>query len=161
MDRDAWRAPERLPQDDPRGACGRTDGGLPDLRSLRQGTSASGMGRWRSSRCMTCSQPALADSEPQPRYAALQEISKFWVWIPGRSLTPAEERTLAEWKGGLFVPVVHCLASRDVATRVATVACLGTLPMMTPRQVQSLMSTTPKSTSEGRRSARSRSGICC
>jgi HEAT repeat protein len=70
----------------------------------------------------------LADSEPQPRYAALQEISKFWVWIPGRSLTPAEEQTLAEWKGGLFIPVVHCLANRDVATRVATVACLGTLP---------------------------------
>jgi hypothetical protein len=71
----------------------------------------------------------LADSDPQPRYAALKEISRYWVWIPGRSLTPAEEQTLAEWKGGLYIPVVHCLASRDVATRVGTVACLGTLPI--------------------------------
>jgi HEAT repeat protein len=71
----------------------------------------------------------LSDADPQPRYAALREISKFWVWIPGRSLTPVEEQTLAEWKGGLYVPVVHCLASRDVATRVATVTCLGTLPI--------------------------------
>jgi hypothetical protein len=71
----------------------------------------------------------LAESDPQPRYAALQEISRFWVWIPGRSLTPVEEQTLAEWKGGLYIPVVHCLASRDVATRVATVACLGRLPI--------------------------------
>jgi HEAT repeats len=71
----------------------------------------------------------LADSDPQPRYSALQEISRFWVWIPGRSPTPAEEQTLAEWKGGIYIPVVHCLASRDVATRVATVACLGALPI--------------------------------
>jgi HEAT repeats len=72
---------------------------------------------------------ALTDAEARPRYAALQEISRFWVWIPGRSLTPAEEQVLAEWKGGLYVPVVHCLANRDVPTRVATVACLGTLPI--------------------------------
>jgi HEAT repeats/HEAT repeat associated with sister chromatid cohesion len=71
----------------------------------------------------------LADSDPQPRYAALQEISRCWVWIPGRSITPVEEQTLAEWKGGIYIPVLHCLASRDVATRVATVACLGTLPI--------------------------------
>jgi hypothetical protein len=72
---------------------------------------------------------ALSDNDLQPRYTALKEISRFWVWIPGRSPTPAEETTLAEWKGGLYVPVVHCLASRDTATRVATVACLGTLPI--------------------------------
>ena len=36
---------------------------------------------------------ALAESDPQPRYTALKEISKFWVWIPGRSLTPAEEQS--------------------------------------------------------------------
>ena len=72
---------------------------------------------------------SLGDDEPQPRYAALREISHYWVWIPGRSLTPAEEQILAEWKGGIYLPVVPCLASRDVPTRVATVTCLGTLPI--------------------------------
>ncbi len=72
---------------------------------------------------------SLADTDPMPRYAALQEIGRLWVWIPGRSITPMEEKALAEWKGGLYIPVVHCLASRDSATRVATVACLGTLPI--------------------------------
>jgi hypothetical protein len=72
---------------------------------------------------------ALADTDPRPRYAALQEISRLWVWIPGRSITPVEEQSLAEWKGGLYIPVVRCLASRDSATRVASVACLGTLPI--------------------------------
>jgi Tfp pilus assembly major pilin PilA len=72
---------------------------------------------------------SLNEAQAQPRYAALQEIRRFWVWIPGRSLTPFEEQTLAEWKGGLYVPVVHCLASRDVATRIATVSCLGALPI--------------------------------
>ena len=32
------------------------------------------------------------------------EISRLWVWIPGRSLTPFEEQTLAEWKGGFPRP---------------------------------------------------------
>ena len=71
----------------------------------------------------------LTESEPRPRYAGLQEISRLWVWIPGRSLTPFEEQTLAEWKGALYVPVVHCLASRDIATRIGTVTCLGKLPL--------------------------------
>ena len=72
---------------------------------------------------------SLNEAQAQPRYVALKEISRFWVWIPGRTPTPFEEQTLAEWKGGLYVPVVHCLASRDVATRIATVSCLGTLPI--------------------------------
>ncbi len=72
---------------------------------------------------------ALADVDPRPRYTALNEISRLWIWIPGRSITPVEEQSLAEWKGGLYTPVVRCLASRDSATRVATVACLGTLPI--------------------------------
>jgi HEAT repeat protein len=71
----------------------------------------------------------LTEAEPRPRYAALQEVSRLWVWIPGRSLTPFEEQTLAEWKGALYIPVVHCLASRDIATRIGTVTCLGTLPI--------------------------------
>jgi hypothetical protein len=72
---------------------------------------------------------SLADAAPVPRYAALVEISRFWVWIPGRSITPAEEQTLAEWKGGLYGPVLRCLASRDVQTRMTAVGCLGALPI--------------------------------
>jgi len=72
---------------------------------------------------------AMAESDPQPRCSSLKEIGQFWVWLPGRSLTPAEEQMLAEWKGGLYIPVVHCLASRDVATRVTAVACLALLPI--------------------------------
>jgi len=72
---------------------------------------------------------SLSDVDPAPRYAALVEISRLWVWIPGRSITPAEEQTLAEWKGGLYGPVLRCLASRDERTRMAAVGCLGTLPI--------------------------------
>jgi HEAT repeat protein len=36
---------------------------------------------------------------------------------------------LAEWKGGLYGPVVRCLAARDEHTRMAAVACLGALPI--------------------------------
>jgi HEAT repeats len=72
---------------------------------------------------------SLADADAAPRYAGLVEISRFWVWIPGRSITPAEEQTLAEWKGGLYGPVLRCLASREAQTRMAAVGCLGALPI--------------------------------
>lgn len=70
----------------------------------------------------------LSDSEPVVRVVGLNEVAKLWAWIPGRSLTPFEEQTLAEWKQALYQPVVRCLASRDSATRVSAVACLGALP---------------------------------
>jgi hypothetical protein len=70
----------------------------------------------------------LSDSEPVVRVVGLNEVAKLWAWIPGRSLTPFEEQTLAEWKQALYQPVVRCLASRDAATRVSAVACLGALP---------------------------------
>jgi hypothetical protein len=72
---------------------------------------------------------SLADSEILPRYTALVEASRLWVWIPGRSLTPFEEQTLGEWKAAIHVPVVRCLGARDPQTRVAAVACLGSLPI--------------------------------
>jgi HEAT repeats len=76
---------------------------------------------------------SLADADPVVRYAALAEISHLWVWIPGRSLMPVEEKALAEWKGKIYPSVVRCLACRDNAqTRVAAVACLGTLPLDGP-----------------------------
>jgi hypothetical protein len=71
----------------------------------------------------------LADSDANVRAAALDEIAKIWGWLPGRSLTPAEENRLASWKDGLYQPVVRSLGHRDPRTLVAAVACLGALPM--------------------------------
>ncbi len=64
-----------------------------------------------------------------PRYAALVEAGRLWVWMPGRSLTPFEEQTLGEWKAAIHKPVVRCLGARDPETRMAAVACLGNLPI--------------------------------
>jgi HEAT repeats len=72
---------------------------------------------------------SMADPERLPRVTALNEVARYWVWIPGRSLLSAEEQLLAEWKGGLYGPVVRCLAARDEHTRLAAVACLGALPI--------------------------------
>ncbi len=71
----------------------------------------------------------LADSNPDVRSAALVEIAKIWGWLPGRSLTPAEENGLANWKDGLYPPVVRALGHRDARTLVAAVSCLGSLPI--------------------------------
>ena len=49
--------------------------------------------------------------------------------MPGRSLTPFEEQTLGEWKAAIHMPVVRCLGARDPQTRMAAVACLGSLPI--------------------------------
>ena len=72
---------------------------------------------------------SLADSDKMPRYAALIEAGRLWVWMPGRSLTPLEEQTLGEWKAAIHKPVVRCLGARDFETRMAAVACLGSLPI--------------------------------
>ncbi len=72
---------------------------------------------------------SLSDSDPAPRITALTELARYWVWMPGRTLTPIEEKTLAEWKGGMYAPVVRCLAARDEQTRIGAVACLGSLPI--------------------------------
>jgi hypothetical protein len=71
----------------------------------------------------------FADADSNVRFIALGETSRFWVWMPGRSLTRAEEDALGLWKEGLHKPVVRCLASRDVRTRIAAIACLGYLPI--------------------------------
>ena len=72
---------------------------------------------------------SVSDPDPGPRYTALVEIGRLWIWIPGRSLMPFEEQTLADWKAALATPVVRCLASRDEQTRMAAVGCLGALPI--------------------------------
>jgi hypothetical protein len=71
----------------------------------------------------------LADADPGARVAALGEVSRLWGWLPGRSLTPAEENTLADWKDGLYPPVVRCLGQTDAPTLVAAVACIGAIPL--------------------------------
>jgi len=71
----------------------------------------------------------LNDNEPVVRVIGLNEVAKLWSWMPGRSLTPFEEQLLANWKQGMHQPVVRCLASRDSATRLSAVACLGALPI--------------------------------
>ena len=71
----------------------------------------------------------LMDKEPVVRVIGLNEVAKLWSWLPGRSLTELEERTLADWKMGFHQPVVRCLSSRDSATRLSAVACLGALPI--------------------------------
>ncbi len=72
---------------------------------------------------------AVEDADPYPRRSALAELAKLWVWVPGRTLMPVEEQALAEWKGAFHPGVVRTLASRDIATRVAAVACLGAPPI--------------------------------
>jgi HEAT repeat protein len=72
---------------------------------------------------------SLTDSDQNPRYTALAELGRFWVWIPGRPLIPVEEQALAEWKGKFLPLVVRCLAYDDAPTRMAAVACLGVLPI--------------------------------
>ncbi|APW60798.1 HEAT repeat domain-containing protein [Paludisphaera borealis] len=72
---------------------------------------------------------SLSDAEGFVRFTALNEIRRFWVWMPGRSLTPAEEQNLADWKEGLHRPVLRCLASDDGRTRIAAINTLGYLPV--------------------------------
>jgi HEAT repeat protein len=71
----------------------------------------------------------LDDKESNVRFIALGEVSRAWVWMPGRSLIDAEETALGNWKEALHRPVVRCLASNDVRTRIGAISCLGYLPI--------------------------------
>ncbi|MGZ3318474.1 MAG: HEAT repeat domain-containing protein, partial [Isosphaeraceae bacterium] len=71
----------------------------------------------------------LADADSNVRYIALEQVSRLWVWMPGRSLIEAEENSLGNWKEGLHRPVVRCLASTDIRTRIGAIFCLGSLPI--------------------------------
>lgn len=72
---------------------------------------------------------AFADADGNVRCAALEQSRRFWAWMPGRSMTPAEEDSLAEWKEAIHRPVVRCLASQDNFTRIAAIYSLGYLPI--------------------------------
>ena len=71
----------------------------------------------------------LADADSKVRYIALEQVSRLWVWMPGRSLIEAEENSLGNWKEGLHRPVVRCLGSTDISTRIGAIFCLGFLPI--------------------------------
>jgi HEAT repeat protein len=71
----------------------------------------------------------LADADSNVRFIALGEVSRLWVWVPGRSLIEAEENELGNWKESLHRPVLRCLASTDVRTRIGAISCLGYLPI--------------------------------
>jgi HEAT repeat protein len=71
----------------------------------------------------------LADADSNVRFIVLGEVSRFWVWMPGRSLVPVEEEALGRWKESFHQPVIRCLAIRDVRTRIAAIDCLGHLPI--------------------------------
>jgi hypothetical protein len=71
----------------------------------------------------------LADSDSNVRFIALGEVSRTWVWMPGRSLIEVEEDALGRWKEGMHRSVVRCLASPDIRTRIGAVSCLGYLPL--------------------------------
>src|SRR5437764_961990 len=71
----------------------------------------------------------LADPDLSVRAAGLVEVGRLWGWWPGRTPQKAELDVIAEWKGGLHVPVLRCLAEPSPKVRTAAVACLGLLPI--------------------------------
>src|SRR5579864_963901 len=63
------------------------------------------------------------------RVEALNDVSRLWLWSPGRDMMPVEEKVLAEWKEGFHAPVVSRLADPQPTLRAAAVACLAALPI--------------------------------
>ena len=71
----------------------------------------------------------LADAQVDVRSSALNEVGQHWSWLPGRTMTPVEEHTLADWKDSLYEPAKRCLSDRDPKSRAAAVVCIGALPI--------------------------------
>ena len=74
---------------------------------------------------------------------ALVEVSRLWVWMPGRSLTPFEEQTLGEWKAAIHKPVVRCLGQRDARNPDGGGRLPGACRSTTPPRRPWRTSTTP------------------
>ena len=72
---------------------------------------------------------ALADNHAEVRATALIEIGRYWNWLPGRAMTPAEEVILANWKDAFREPATRLLGDRDPKSRAAAVVCLGSSPI--------------------------------
>jgi hypothetical protein len=71
----------------------------------------------------------LADTSVEVRGSTLTEVGRHWNWLPGRTMTPAEEIQLATWKDGFYAPARRCLGDREPKSRAAAVVCIGTLPL--------------------------------
>ena len=71
----------------------------------------------------------LADPHVDVRSSALAEVGLHWGWLPGRTMTPAEEDGLADWKESLYVASVRRLSDPEPKSRAAAVVCIGALPI--------------------------------
>lgn len=71
----------------------------------------------------------LADPDTTVRMAALDAVGQLWLWSPGCTMTPGEEKTLAAWKEALHPIVQRRLADKEPQSRARAVACLGALPI--------------------------------
>ena len=71
----------------------------------------------------------MADPHVDVRSSALMEVGRYWGWLPGRTMTPAEENGLAERKDGLHAPALRCLSDVTPKSRAAAVVCIGALPI--------------------------------
>jgi hypothetical protein len=71
----------------------------------------------------------LSDPDLNVRVEAMAELSRLWLWVPGRSILPVEEQVLSEWHESFHPHVVRRLGDREPKSRQAAVACLGQLPI--------------------------------
>ncbi len=72
---------------------------------------------------------AMADNDSEVRAAALLEVGKMWSWLPGLTMTPLEERQLADWKDGFVDHVTRHLGDREVKSRAAAISCVAASPL--------------------------------
>ncbi|WP_435016793.1 HEAT repeat domain-containing protein [Tundrisphaera sp. TA3] len=71
----------------------------------------------------------IADGHVEVRATAMTEIAQLWSWLPGLTMTPAEELLLADWKDSFREPSARHLGDRDPRSRAAAVICLGSSPV--------------------------------
>ncbi len=129
--------PGRRPGRAPRAASSNSHRRPLPRRSPRRPTSSTSSrssrprrtGSTPSSRSTTWCSPAWSTSASTSGRSALTEVGRHWNWLPGRAMTPAEERTLAEWKDAFHTPALRCLGDREPKSRAAAVVCLGQLPI--------------------------------
>jgi hypothetical protein len=71
---------------------------------------------------------SLADRQVDVRSSALNEVGQHWGWLPGRTMTPAEETRLDDWKQKFYEPARRCLSDPEPKSRAAAIVCIGSLP---------------------------------
>lgn len=72
---------------------------------------------------------AMADGDAEVRAAGLLEVGKLWSWLPGLTMTPLEERQLADWKDGFVDHVTRHLGDTEVKSRAAAITCVAASPL--------------------------------